>query len=141
MRAIGTAERALEWMIARLNDERKTPFGKPLREHGVLLDWVARSRIDIDAARLVVLNAAVKIDSKDAKAALVEIAEAKVLVANMGGAVIDRAVQVYGGMGVSQDTPLAQMLATHRTLRIVSLLSYQVDAQRRSTSSAIEKTS
>ena len=120
MRSIGAAERALEWMIARLNDERKVPFGKPLREHGVLLEWVAKSRMEIDAARLVVLNAAIKIDSKDAKAALVEIAESKVLVPNMALTVIDRAVQVHGAMGVCQDTPLANMWAQIRTLRIVS---------------------
>lgn len=118
MRCIGAAEVALEWMIARLNDERKVPFGKPLREHGVLLDWVARSRMEIDAARLVVLNAAIKIDAGDAKAALVEIAESKILVPNMALAVIDRAVQAHGAMGVCQDTPLANSWAHIRTLRI-----------------------
>jgi acyl-CoA dehydrogenase len=75
MRSIGAAEVALEWMIHRLNDERKTPFGKPLREHGVLIEWVAKSRMEIDASRLVVLNAAIKIDQKDAMFALREIAE------------------------------------------------------------------
>ena len=75
MRAIGAAEVALEWMIHRLNDERKKPFGKVLREHGVLLEWVAKSRMEIDASRLIVLNAAIKIDQKDAKHALREIAE------------------------------------------------------------------
>lgn len=118
MRSIGAAEVALEWMIARLNDERKVPFGKPLREHGVLIDWVARSRLEIDAARLVVLNAAIKIDSGDAKAALVEIAESKILTPNMALAVIDRAVQAHGAMGVCQDTPLANSWAHLRTLRI-----------------------
>ena len=118
MRTIGAAERALEWMLARINDERKTPFGQPLREHGVIIEWVAKSRLEIDAARLVVLNAAIKIDSKDAKAALKEIAEAKVLVPNMALTVIDRAVQSYGAMGVCQDTPLANMWAQIRTLRI-----------------------
>jgi len=118
MRSIGAAEVALEWMIARLNDERKVPFGKPLREHGVLLDWVARSRLEIDAAKLVVLNASVKIDQGDAKSALVEIAESKILTPNMALAVIDRAVQAHGAMGVCQDTPLASMWAHLRTLRI-----------------------
>lgn len=118
MRAIGAAEVALEWMIARLNDERKVPFGKPLREHGVLIEWVAKSRIEIDSSRLLVLNAAIKIDSGDAKAALTEIAEAKVLVPNMACTVIDRAVQAHGAMGVCQDTPLANMWAHIRTLRI-----------------------
>lgn len=118
MRSIGSAEYALEWMIARLNDERKVPFGKPLREHGVLLEWVAKSRIEIDAARLVVLNAAIKIDNGDAKSALVEIAEAKVLVPQTACTVIDRAVQAHGAMGVCQDTPLASMWAHIRTIRI-----------------------
>ena len=118
MRSIGAAEVALEWMIARLNDERKVPFGKPLREHGVLIDWVARSRLEIDAAKLVVLNASVKIDQGDAKGALVEIAESKILTPNMALSVIDRAVQAHGAMGVCQDTPLASMWAHLRTLRI-----------------------
>lgn len=118
MRAIGSAEVALEWMIARLNDDRKVPFGKPLREHGVLLEWVAKSRLEIDSARLIVLNAAIKIDQGDAKAALVEIAQAKILVPTMACTVIDRAVQAHGAMGVCQDTPLANMWAHIRTIRI-----------------------
>ena len=118
MRSIGAAEVALEWMIARLNDERKAPFGKPLREHGVLIEWVARSRMEIDAARLVVLNASVKIDAGDAKGALAEIAESKILVPKMALDVIDRAVQAHGAMGVCQDTPLASSWAHIRTLRI-----------------------
>lgn len=96
----------------------QVPFGKPLREHGVLLEWVAKSRIEIDSARLTVLNAAIKIDQGDAKSALTEIAEAKVLVPTMAGIVIDRAVQAYGAMGVCQDTPLANMWTRTRTLRI-----------------------
>ncbi|EXJ62621.1 acyl-CoA dehydrogenase [Cladophialophora yegresii CBS 114405] len=118
MRAIGAAERALEWMINRLNDTRKVPFGKPLSEHGVLLEWVAKARIEIDASRLIVLNAAIKIDQKDAKFALREIAEAKVKVPQVALEVIDRAIQAHGAMGVCQDTPLASMWAHLRTLRI-----------------------
>ena len=118
MRSIGAAEKALDWMIARVNDQRKTTFGKQLSEHGVILEWIAKSRLEIDAARLVVLNAALKIDEKDAKNALKEIAEAKVLVPQMALTVIDRAVQSYGGAGVCQDTPLANMWAQIRTLRI-----------------------
>lgn len=118
MRSIGAAEKALDWMIARVNDKRKTTFGKQLSEHGVILEWIAKSRLEIDAARLVVLNAALKIDEKDAKNALKEIAEAKVLVPQMALTVIDRAVQSYGGAGVCQDTPLANMWAQIRTLRI-----------------------
>lgn len=118
MRAIGAAERALEWMIARINDEQKKPFGQPLSAHGVIIEWIARSRMEIDASRLIVLNAAIKIDSGDAKTALKEIAEAKILVPSMALAVVDRAVQAHGAMGVCQDTPLANMWAHMRTLRI-----------------------
>lgn len=118
MRSIGAAEKALDWMLARINDAHKKPFGKQLNEHGVIVEWVARSRLEIDAARLVVLNAAMKIDESDAKGALLEIAEAKVLVPDMALKVIDRAVQAFGGMGVCQDTPLANMWAQIRTLKI-----------------------
>ncbi|KAI1310121.1 acyl-CoA dehydrogenase [Xylaria venustula] len=118
MRSIGAAERALEWMLMRINDPKKTPFGKQLREHGVILEWVAKSRIEIDAARLVVLNAAVRMDDLGPKASLKEIAQAKVLIPQMALTVIDRAVQTFGGAGVSQDTPLANMWAQIRTLRL-----------------------
>ena len=118
MRSIGAAERALEWMIARINDTRKKTFGKALSDHGVLLEWVAKSRLEIDAARLIVLNAAIKIDESNAKGALKEIAEAKVMVPQMALTVIDRAVQSFGAAGVCQDTPLASMWAQIRTLRI-----------------------
>ncbi|KAJ5795097.1 Acyl-CoA oxidase/dehydrogenase type 1 [Penicillium paradoxum] len=118
MRAIGAAERAIEWLIARVNDERKKTFGQPLAAHGVILEWIAKSRIEVDAARLVVLNAAIKIDQGGAKDALKEIAEAKVLVPQTALAIIDRAVQAYGAAGVCQDTPLAYLWAGIRTLRI-----------------------
>ncbi|KAI1776173.1 acyl-CoA dehydrogenase/oxidase [Hypoxylon cercidicola] len=118
MRSIGAAERALEWMLMRINDPKKTPFKKQLREHGVILEWVARSRMEIDSARLVVLNAAVKMDDLGPKATLREIAQAKVLVPQTALTVIDRAVQAFGGAGVSQDTPLASMWAQIRTLRL-----------------------
>ncbi|KAI1462258.1 acyl-CoA dehydrogenase NM domain-like protein [Annulohypoxylon moriforme] len=118
MRSIGAAERALEWMLMRINDPKKTPFKKQLREHGVILEWVAKSRIEIDAARLIVLNAAVKMDDLGPKATLREIAQAKVLVPQTALTVIDRAVQAFGGAGVSQDTPLANMWAQIRTLRL-----------------------
>lgn len=118
MRTIGAAERALDWMLMRINDPRKTPFGKQLREHGVILEWVARSRLEIDAARMLVLNAAITMDEQGPKAALAQIAEAKVMVPSMALTVIDRAVQAFGGAGVSQDTPLAYMWANVRTLRL-----------------------
>ncbi|OAA67290.1 Acyl-CoA dehydrogenase/oxidase [Niveomyces insectorum RCEF 264] len=118
MRTIGAAERALDWLLMRINDPRKTPFGKQLREHGVVLEWVARSRLEIDAARMLVLNAAITMDEQGPKAALAQIAEAKVLVPTMALTVIDRAVQAFGGAGVCQDTPLAYMWANVRTLRL-----------------------
>lgn len=118
MRAIGAAERALEFLISRINDPLKMPFGAPLSSHGVIIEWIARSRMEIDASRLIVLNAAIKIDQGDAKSALKEIAEAKILVPSMALAVVDRAVQAHGAMGVCQDTPLANMWAHMRTLRI-----------------------
>lgn len=102
----------------RVNDDRKKPFGKQLREHGVILEWIAKSRIEIDAARLIVLNAAIKMDDLGPKKALKEIAEAKVLIPQTALTVIDRAVQAFGGAGVCQDTPLASMWAGIRTLRL-----------------------
>ncbi|KAK3613159.1 hypothetical protein LTR22_028277 [Elasticomyces elasticus] len=118
MRCIGAAERALELMIQRINDKNKMPFGQPLSAHGVIVEWVAKSRVEIDAARLLVLNAASAIDLADAKAALLEIAEAKIWVPQMALTVIDRAIQAHGAMAVCQDTPLALMWAQIRTLRI-----------------------
>ncbi|KAF2208436.1 hypothetical protein CERZMDRAFT_122459 [Cercospora zeae-maydis SCOH1-5] len=119
MRSIGAAERALEYMIARMNDPRKKPFGKQLAEHGVMLSRVADARVKIDSARLLVCEAAIKIDSKDAKFALKEIAEAKILVPRILLEIVDDAIQAYGGAGVSQETPLAKMWASGRTMRIV----------------------
>lgn len=118
MRILGAAERAIEWMIMRGNDENKKPFGRSLFEHGVILEWIARSRIEIDAARLLVLNAAVMMDQLGAKASLQEIGKAKVMVPQTALTIIDRAIQMYGAAGVSQDTPLAYLWASIRGLRI-----------------------
>ncbi|OAL56763.1 acyl-CoA dehydrogenase NM domain-like protein [Pyrenochaeta sp. DS3sAY3a] len=118
MRCIGAAEEALRWLLTRANAEHKKPFGKLLSQQGVILQWIAKSRIEIDAARLIVLNAAAAIDAGDAKSALVEIAQAKILVPNAALKVIDRAVQTFGAQGISQDTPLAQIWAYVRTVRI-----------------------
>jgi acyl-CoA dehydrogenase len=106
-------------MISRVNDPAKKPFKQLLSNQGTIIEWIARSRIEIDAARLVVLNAAIKIDEINAKGALKEIAEAKILVPNTTLTVLDRAMQAFGGAGLSQDTPLAAMYANARTLRIV----------------------
>jgi acyl-CoA dehydrogenase len=105
-------------MIMRVNDPRKTTFGKQLKDHGVIMEWVAKSRLEIDAARLIVLNAAIKMDDLGPKKALKEIAEAKVLVPATALTVIDRAIQSFGAMGICQDTPLASMWAQIRTLRL-----------------------
>ncbi|KAK2595155.1 hypothetical protein QQS21_007115 [Conoideocrella luteorostrata] len=118
MRCIGASEVALDWMLVRVNDESKKPFGKLLREHGVIIEWIAKSRIEIDSARLIVLNAAHKMDLLGPKRALKEIAQAKVLIPQTALTVIDRAIQSYGGAGVCQDTPLANMWAGIRTLRL-----------------------
>lgn len=112
------AEEALRWLLMRANAEHKQPFRKLLSQQGVILQWIAKSRIEIDAARLIVLNAAAAIDAGDAKSALVEIAQAKILVPSMALDVIDRAVQIYGAQGICQDTPLAYGWAQVRIVRI-----------------------
>lgn len=117
MRSIGSAERALQLMIKRVVDPRKKQKGKLLMQEGVILARIADSRISIDAARLMVLNAAAQIDLKDAKSALNQIAEAKVMVPSMALQVIDWAMQAYGAEGICQDTELASMWSHQRTLR------------------------
>jgi len=117
MRAIGMAERALSLMIKR-SIARET-FGKALVQQGVIQDWIAQARIDIEQARLLVLKAAWMIDTVGAKGARKEIAAIKVAVPQMAERIIDHAIQSYGGAGVSQDSPLAAMYAGIRTLRIV----------------------
>ena len=119
MRSIGGAEKALQYFIARINDPRKKTFGMQLSSHELMIARLAQSRIEIDSARLAVLNAAIAIDNANAKAAQTEIALAKVLVPQALLNTLDRAIQAYGGAGVSQDTPLAQMYAHGRTMRIV----------------------
>ena len=117
MRAIGMAERALSLMIKRT--VAREAFGKELVRQGVIQDWIAQARIDIEQARLLVLKAAWMIDSVGAKGARKEIAAIKVAVPQMAERIIDHAIQSHGGAGVSQDTPLASMYAGIRTLRIV----------------------
>ena len=117
MRAIGMAERAQSLMIKR-SIGRET-FGKALVQQGVIQDWIAQARIDIEQARLLVLKAAWMIDTVGAKGARKEIAAIKVAVPQMAERIIDHAIQSYGGAGVSQDTPLASLYAGIRTLRIV----------------------
>ena len=116
MRLVGQAERALELMIARAKS--RVAFGGPLAERGSIREGIARSRVEIDQARLLVLHTAHRIDSVGAKHARREIAMIKVVAPVMALAVIDRAIQVHGGAGVSQDTFLARAWAQARTLRL-----------------------
>jgi acyl-CoA dehydrogenase len=117
MRAIGMAERALSLMVSR--SAERTAFGKGLNQQGVIQEWIANARIDIEQARLLVLKTAWLIDTVGAKAARKEIAAIKVVVPRMAERIIDHAIQTHGAAGVSQDTPLASMFAGIRTLRIV----------------------
>jgi acyl-CoA dehydrogenase len=118
MRAIGMAERALDLMIRRAGE--RVAFGKPIAAQGVFQDRVAESRMAIDQARLLVLQAAWLIDNRgiaDAETRR-QVAAIKVIAPRVACEVIDRAIQVHGGAGVSGDTPLAAMYAGARTLRI-----------------------
>lgn len=115
MRSIGAAELALELMIDRA--QSREAFGKPLNRHGTVGEWIARSRIEIDQARLLVLKAAWMIDKVGAKAARKEISMIKALVPTMYTDVCDRAMQVFGAMGLSPDTPLADLWSWGRALR------------------------
>ncbi|SAM08306.1 hypothetical protein [Absidia glauca] len=117
MRAIGMAERALEYMMVRVTDPARRTFGKGLYQHGTIISDIARSRIEIDQTRFLVLNAAQKIDEGNAKGALKEISMAKVAAPNMALAVLDRAIQAHGAGGLSDDFPLAKSYAGARTLR------------------------
>jgi acyl-CoA dehydrogenase len=116
MRLIGLAERSLEAMCARAND--RIAFGKQLAEQGVVRETIANSRIEIDQARLLTLKAADMMDKVGNKAARAEIAMIKVVAPSMALQVIDRAVQVHGGAGVSGDFGLAAAWAGARTLRL-----------------------
>jgi acyl-CoA dehydrogenase len=116
MRLIGLAERALEAMCKRASS--RVAFGQPLAEQGALRHAIARSRIEIDQARLLTQSAAQAIDDGGAKSARKQIAMIKVVAPSMALAVIDRAIQVHGGAGVSQDFPLAHAWAAARTLRL-----------------------
>jgi acyl-CoA dehydrogenase len=116
MRLIGQAERALEKMCQRALNRHT--FGKPLSEQGVTRERIAESRILIDQARLLVLNAAWKMDTVGNKAARREIAMIKVAAPTMACKVIDWAIQMHGGGGVTSDFGLAKAYASARTLRL-----------------------
>ena len=116
MRLIGVAERALELMIARAKS--REAFGKLISEQSVVRQWIAEARCAIDQARLLVLHCAWTMDTAGNKAARKEIAMIKAVVPQMALNVIDRAIQLHGGAGVSQDTPLAQFWIYARSMRI-----------------------
>lgn len=116
MRLIGMAERAIDLMSERAIS--RTAFGKSLAQQGVVQQQIAESRLEIEQARLLTLKAAWMIDRVGAKGARVEIAAIKVAAPRAALAVIDRAIQVFGGAGVSDDVPLAQLYALARTLRL-----------------------
>jgi acyl-CoA dehydrogenase len=116
MRAIGAAERALEAMCARAVS--RVTFGQPIAMRGNIQDWIAESRIEIEMARLLTLKAAWLMDTVGNRHARMEIAAIKVAAPNIALKVIDRAIQVHGGGGVSDDTTLAWAYAHLRTLRL-----------------------
>ncbi|MHA4854766.1 acyl-CoA dehydrogenase family protein [Rhodococcus sp. MSC1_016] len=116
MRALGAAERALALMTVRAKS--RIAFGKPLAEQGVVQQQIAESRIAIDQARLLCQLAAKTIDEHGNKAAAPYVSAAKVSVPRVALEVIDRAIQVHGGAGVSDDVPLAAMYGWHRSMRL-----------------------
>lgn len=117
MRAIGLAERALELMCERA--QQRVAFGKPLADQGVVQDRIAESRIEIEQARLLTMKAAWLMDTVGNKGARFEIAAIKVVAARVATTVIDRAIQIFGGAGVTDDWPLAAMYSHARTLHLV----------------------
>ena len=116
MRLIGMAERAFDIMCERAH--RRQTFGQPLAGHGVIQDWIAEARIRIEQARLLVLKTAWLIDTVGVKGARIEISAIKVAVPQMATWVLDRAIQLLGGAGVSPDFPVAEFYAAARTLHL-----------------------
>ncbi|HXZ04954.1 MAG TPA: acyl-CoA dehydrogenase family protein [Ktedonobacteraceae bacterium] len=117
MRSIGAAQRALELMCQRATS--RVAFGKPLSEQGVIQEWIAKSYLEIEQARLLTLKAAWVIDTLGKKAAQNEIAMIKIAAPEVFTNVVNRAMQVFGGAGLSDDFPLAAMWANGRTIHIV----------------------
>jgi acyl-CoA dehydrogenase len=116
MRALGFAERALELMCRRAL--AREAFGGPLADQGVIQQWIARSRIEIEESRLLVFKAAWLMDTLGNRAARTEVAAIKVSALETAHRVLDRALQTHGAMGVSDDTVLARLYALTRALRI-----------------------
>ncbi|MFJ5881908.1 acyl-CoA dehydrogenase family protein [Kitasatospora cineracea] len=116
MRALGIAERALELTCRRVNS--RVAFGRPLADQGVVQDWIAEARVRIEQARLLVLKTAWLMDTVGNRGAHTEIQAIKIVVPSAVEWILDKAVQAHGAAGVSQDTPLAQLWAGNRTLRL-----------------------
>jgi acyl-CoA dehydrogenase len=116
MRTIGAAERALELLCRRALS--RTTFGRPLAQRSNVMDWIAEARIELEMVRLLTLKTAWMMDTVGNKAAAVEISAIKVAAPNVALRIIDRAIQIHGGGGVSDDFPLASMYAHLRTLRL-----------------------
>jgi acyl-CoA dehydrogenase len=117
MRAIGVAERALGMMVERTRE--RVAFGRPIVEQGVVRQWIADARMEIEQARLLVLKTAWLMDTVGNKGARVEISAIKVVTAELASRVVDHAVQAFGAAGVTQDFLLAELTAHARILRIV----------------------
>ena len=116
MRTIGAAERALELMCRRASE--RVTFGRPVAERGNIQDWIAEARIELEMVRLLTLKTAWLMDTVGNKHARTEIAAIKVAAPNVALKIVDRAIQVHGGGGVSDDFPLAWTYAHLRTLRL-----------------------
>jgi acyl-CoA dehydrogenase len=116
MRAIGMAERAMDLMRTRANN--RVAFGRPLADQGVIREWLAESRIEIESLRLLILKTAWLMDTAGNRAAMTEIQSIKIAVPRAVQRILDRAIQLYGGGGIGGDTPLAEMFAGARTLRL-----------------------
>ena len=116
MRALGTGERALALMIERAGDRHA--FGRPLADQGVIREWIAEARITLESLRLLVLKTAWLMDTVGNRKAMTEIQAIKIAVPRAVQQILDRASQVHGGAGVSSDTPLAEMYAGLRSLRL-----------------------
>jgi len=131
MRAIGAAERCLDLMIRR--SKSRVAFGKPLADQGVVREWIADTRIEIEQARLLVLKTAWMIDNVGTKAARIEIAAIKIVAPNLLTDVADRAIQLFGAAGFTEDWPLAAFYSMVRWLRMADGLD---EVHRRSVARA-----
>ena len=116
MRSIGVAERAIELMCQRAN--QRTAFGRPLAEQGMIRDWIAEARVRVEQLRLLVLKTAWLMDTVGNKGAHTEIQAIKIATPRAVEWILDKAIQIHGAAGVSQDFPLAEAFAAIRTLRL-----------------------